>query len=249
MDKCWAACLVDCEGGISGEHTVSQSLFKSTHVDVTGFRWCENGVKRIGLSSLTKNILCRKHNSGLSNLDSVAAHAFNVLREQTKLANDRTNSPNDWRRTVTFHIHASGLEKWLLKTLINFACGGMEFIGANSTRKGYPSDDLVKIAFGKQKFPKNNGLYIASKPGLSLDFADTVRMATLSQKGYICGCRFTFRGVYMFLDLVPGGLQVPFEAIPGVPEDWHYITLSRPFKQIKAMQGNRLSHVVNFNWG
>ena len=247
--KCWAACLGDCEGGMSGEHIVSRSLFKSEYVDVSGFHWCKNEVKRLGLASLTKNALCRKHNSGLSNLDSVAAHAFNVLRDQTKLANDRAKNPNQKYRTVNFSLNASLLERWLLKTLINVGYGGSLFIGPNSTREGYPSDDLVRIAFGKTRFPEANGLYVASKVGMSLNFSDTVQIATLLKDDkYIQGGRFTFRGVYMFLDLVPGGLKVPFEAIPGMSVDWHYITLSKPFKQFKAMLGNRVSHVVKFNW-
>jgi hypothetical protein len=249
MDKCWAACLGDCEGGMSGEHIVSQSLFKSEYVDVSGFHWCKGEVKRVGLASLTKNALCRKHNSSLSQLDSVAAHAFDVLRNQTKLSNDRAKNPNQKYKTVVYSLNASALEKWLLKTLINVEYGGDHFIGPNSTREGYPSDDLVNVVFGKTKLPKENGLYVASKVGLSLKFSDTVQIATLLKDDkYIQGGRFTFRGVYMFLDLVPGGLKVPFEAIPSMSEDWHYITLSKPFRQFKAMLGNRVSHVVNFNW-
>jgi hypothetical protein len=184
-----------------------------------------------------------------SQLDSVAAHAFDVLRNQTKLSNDRAKNPNQKYRTVVYSLNASVLERWLLKTLINVGYGGDHFIGSNSTREGYPSDDLVKIAFGKTKFAKENGLYVAMKNGMSLKFLDKVQIETLLKDDkYIQGGRFTFRGVYMFLDLVPGGLKVPFEAIPGVPADWHYITLSKPFKQFKAMLGNRVSHVVKFNW-
>ena len=249
MDKCWAACLGDCEGGMSSEHIVSQSLFKSEYVDVSGFHWCRGEVKRIGLASFTKNVLCRKHNSGLSKLDSIAAHAFDVLRNQTKLANDRAKNPNQKYRTVVYSLNASILERWLLKTLINVGYGGSHFIGQNSNREGYPSDELVRIAFGKGKFPKENGLYVAMKTGMSLKFSDTVEISSLLKDNKcINGGRFRFRGVYMFLDLIPGGLKVPFEAIPGMPQDWHYVILSKPFKQFKAMLGNRVSHVVNFNW-
>ena len=85
MEKCWANSLGDCDGKISREHTVSESLFKGTYVDVKGFSWCKSEEKRIGLGSLTKKILCEKHNSALSPLDAAASHAFDVLRKQTKL--------------------------------------------------------------------------------------------------------------------------------------------------------------------
>jgi hypothetical protein len=234
---------------MSGEHIVSQSLFASEYVDVSGFHWCKNETKRIGLASLTKNALCRAHNSRLSPLDARAAHAFDVLRQQTKLTNDRAKDPNRKYKTITFSLNASTLERWLLKTLINVGYGGNHFIGPKSLQEGYPSEDLVHVAFGNRKFPPENGLYVASKTGMALNFVDTVQIATLlKDQKYIHGARFTFRGVYMFLDLVPGGLKVPFEEIPGIPSDWHFVTLSKPFRQLKATMGSRISHVVNFNW-
>src|SRR3972149_5105096 len=93
MNNCWAESLGDCDGGISREHIVSKSLFVSSYVDVKGFEWCKEETERIGLASLTKKVLCRKHNSQLSKIDSAAAHAFDVLRRQTKLSNDRSKQP------------------------------------------------------------------------------------------------------------------------------------------------------------
>src|SRR5258706_14079565 len=97
--ECWAACLGSCDGVLSREHIVNKSLFISPSVEVTGFPWCKGETKRIGLESLTKRALCVKHNNDLSPLDAVGAHAFDVLRQQTKLANDsaqrtaKENSP------------------------------------------------------------------------------------------------------------------------------------------------------------
>jgi|SRR5882724_358955 len=248
MNRCWAECLGDCEGKISGEHIISKSLFASEHVDVTGFPWCKNETKRIGLGSLTKNMLCQKHNSRLSPLDSAAAHAFNVLRNQTKLANDRGKNPGIKYRTETFNINATALERWLLKTLINMGFGGELYIGPQSTKSGWPSDDLVQILYKNRQFPKENGLFVAFKTGQKLNFIDQVSFAPLiKDQHYIYGGKFTFRGVYMFLDLVPGGLRVPFEQIPGDDENWHNVILSKTFKQIRATHRNRISHVVNFN--
>jgi hypothetical protein len=248
-DKCWAACLGECEDGISREHIVSRSLFLSDAVDVSGFSWCEGQTKRIGLSSLTKKALCRKHNTQLSPLDSIASHAFGVIRDQTKLSNERGKNPNQKYKRVEFHLNATILERWLLKTLINIGYGGKYCIGPNSQREGFPSDDLVNIAFGNARFPSENGLYVAYKVGLNLAFAETVQMSPLlKDNAHIQGGEFSFGGIYMFLDLVPGGLKVPFEDIPGTPPGWHHIHLSKPFKQIKATIGDSVSHVVNFNW-
>ena len=191
MEKCWANTLEDCEGKMSREHTVSESLFKGTFVDVKGFSWCKDEEKRIGLASLTKKILCEKHNSALSPLDAAASHAFDVLRNQTKLSNDRGKHPNKKYKKITFSLNATFLERWLLKTLINFSYDGEYFIGPDSTTKGRPCETLVNIAYG---------------------------------------------------------IKVPFEDMPGSDPEWHNVYLSKRFKQIRATHGNKISHVVNFNW-
>src|SRR5690348_11277537 len=83
--RCWAAPLGDCDQKISREHTVSRSLFESEQIMVQGFKWCLNEPKSIGLSNLVAKILCKRHNSGLSDLDSSALQAFNVFREAIRL--------------------------------------------------------------------------------------------------------------------------------------------------------------------
>lgn len=52
----------------------------------------------------------------------------------------------------TFTIDGALLERWFLKTLINFSHGGQWIIGEGSHPPGLPNDELVKIAFGKAAF-------------------------------------------------------------------------------------------------
>lgn len=233
---------------MSREHVISQSLFLSEYVDVSGYRWCKGGPKRIGLSSFTKKALCRKHNNDLSPIDSSGAYAFDILRQQTTLTIERGKQPDRNYRKLTFSISATLLERWLLKTLINISYGGEHLIGPDSGKPGYPSAQLVNIVFGRKRFPPGNGLHIVSKSGLDIHFSDRVEMAPLVKDAkYIHGGFFKFFGVLMFLDLVPGGLTIPFDQIT-TDTDWHFATASRPFRQFRATVGRRISHVVNFNW-
>ena len=249
MEKCWASCLGDCDGGISGEHIVSKALFESQVVNVRGFHWCKHEFKKIGLASLTKNALCRKHNSQLSPIDLKASYAFDVLRQQTKLHNERARYPHRKHKKIVYSINASELERWLLKTLINITYGGNFFIGPDSAQVGLPSDDLVRMAFSYKKFPDKNGLFVAAKTGLNLHFTDAFHFCSLiKDKEYVCGGYFVFRGVYMFLDLVPGGLKIPFEQIPGTDSNWHNIRLIKQFRQIKVTLGKRVHQVIDFKW-
>jgi hypothetical protein len=52
----------------------------------------------------------------------------------------------------------------------------------------------------------------------------------------------------MFLDLAPGGLQIPFEHIPGMDPDWHGIGLMKRFRQIKMALGKRVDQTITFVW-
>jgi len=249
MDKCWANILNNCDGGISREHIVSKSLFTSSEVDVMGFPWCKEDTKRVGIEAITRKCLCRKHNSELTNLDAAASHAFDVLRQQTKLSNDRAKEPDKKFKKVIFSINATALEKWLLKSLINFSYNSEYYIGHESKEKGRPSDHLVNAVFGIEKFKENNGMRVAYKQGGAINSTDTVQFAPIiKDQKYIFGGKFSFRGILLFMDITPEGMNVPFEEIPGTREEWKNVYLSKKFRQIKATHGKRISHVVNFNW-
>lgn len=240
-----------CSSGISREHVFSKSLFLSTEITVQGFAWCKDEPKNIGIGSLTAKILCGKHNSGLSPVDSAAAKAFDVLREQNLLANQRKErSLKTLLNVVRFHIDAKLLERWFLKTLLNLTYQGDYFIGSSGIAKGEPPLDLVEICFGLKPFPGNAGMYGAANPGMDMDSLDTVTFApvlTENNTRVIAGI-FEFRGLRFLLSLSETGLQVPLSAIGNLPPEWRNAKLIRPLKKLMATHGKRISHVVVFDW-
>jgi len=248
MRECWASCLGDCDGGISAEHIVSQSLFQSKTVNVRGFHWCKDHSKTISLASLTKNALCRHHNAVLSPVDSAGSHAFDVFRTATRLNNERMLAPHQRHKRVNHIVNARDLERWLLKTLINIGYGGDSYIGPNSSQRGLASADLVEIAFGRRQFKPENGMFVAAKPGQYMDSQDHLHCSLLMKDAYICGARFVFRGLRMFLDLIPGGMRQPFESIPGMEPDWCDVRPMKPFKRMKFERGGRLDQTITFRW-
>lgn len=248
MNNCWAEKLGGCGGGISREHIISGSLFESSCIDVKGFDWCKEE-KRIGLASLTKKVLCRNHNSQLSQIDSAAAYAFDVFRRTTRQFNDRNKKREEKYKKIIFPINAAALERWFLKTLINICFGTDYFIGPTSSEKGCPSNDLVRIAFGKDKFGAKNGMSVAAKVGGKINSKDTVSFAPIiKDNSCIHGGTFSFRGVFFFIDLSSDGLSVPFHELPFMDKEWRHLNLMPDLEQIKLYVGNRLSHVVKFNW-
>jgi hypothetical protein len=201
---CWAASLADCDQKITREHVVSQCLFESDEITVQGFHWCLKEPKIIGLSNLVAKILCKKHNSDLSEVDSAALNAFNVFRQAIHLNDvrakiERTSIWNIKR----FEIDGPRLELWFLKTLVNLSFGREWTIGAGSHPEGTVSEELVKIAFGMHKFGNGAGLYIVARAGDQIDSMDRVNFTPMTEGKNLVAGRFNFRGYTFFLSLLP----------------------------------------------
>src|ERR1700761_3590370 len=78
-EKCYMKELATCNGGISREHLISESIILLLKADgdftVSGVPWLAAGeAKAIGSKALTANCLCRGHNSALSRLDTAALY-------------------------------------------------------------------------------------------------------------------------------------------------------------------------------
>jgi hypothetical protein len=230
---------------------VSKGLFVSPTLTVQGFSWCKDEPKTVGIQSLTAKILCQEHNSQLSPLDDAASAAFEALRQQTKLANDRGKlAPNTRLKIERFKIDAKLLERWFLKTLLNLTCKSNFLVGVNGTESGVPPIDLVKICYGLEPFPGESGMYVAVNSGMALNMEDTVRFSPLlmNDNKRVMGGFFDFRGIRFFLALMPEGLTYPLSSIPGIDPKWANAKLLRPFEKMKATHGRSLSHVVEFRW-
>ena len=159
MIKCWASSLGNCSDKQSGEHIVSKSLFESTLVEVHGFEWCQTPM-RVGIGSLTKNILCKKHNENLSTFDDAAKATFDAFRDLSKAMNETPPGtvPTAFRRRT---IDAIALERWFLKTLVNFSAFGKLKIGSDGESVGIPPPSLLEVLYRAGSFAPRAGMYIS----------------------------------------------------------------------------------------
>lgn len=249
MDKCWASCLGNCCDKISREHIISASLFKNTKlVTVQGFHWCLNEEKEIGLSSLTANILCKHHNSLLSDLDLAAGHAFNIFEDIATYINEAVRT-NGRFKARSSNVNALYLERWLLKTLINVSYGYNHFFG-NGQEIGVPDEHLVNVSFGRSKFRQGAGMYFASNEGEKLSFDSKLNITPLIYlpENRIVGAMFTFAGMQLFLWLKPEELPKHFEWITHMHSEWKNLRPSRPFKKMSIQIPSGDSHIIKFNW-
>lgn len=246
---CWASGLGGCSDEGSREHLVSKGLFMNGEVMVQGFPWCEDAPKKVGLSSVTAKILCRKHNNDLSPIDEAGAAAFDAIRQSTRLGNLRSKVRTTYWHVRQFRIDGPGLERWFLKTLINIAFRSEYRIGEDSTTRGEPSIRLVETAFSVRNFEGRAGIYQVAHVGEQIQSDDAFKFSPLIRDtGNIAGGMFAFRGFRFLSFLGPGGLGTLPHGI-GLPgEDWGISQLNFHLKEMRVMINGRVSHVIKIKW-
>lgn len=141
--RCWAHSLGGCDS-MSGEHVISNAVFSAG----CGCSVIVDGVVRIRGGAPTanaekSNILCRTHNSMLSPLDATIG----------KLARFQA-SASDPSFSDRLYLDGDLLERWLLKTIVNFGAAG--WLGPE---KISPAPEVVAAIFGEAPVPVGVGLY------------------------------------------------------------------------------------------
>ena len=253
MRKCWAACLGNCSDKMSGEHIVSAGLFTADMVVVQGLSWCKDQPKTIGLSNLTRNILCAHHNSILSPVDDAAVKAFDVIRECVRLTDARALMKERHWNIVRLHIDGAALERWFLKTLVNVTVGGRDRIGSKSLIPGEPGADLVEIAYGEKRFVPKAGLYSPAEVGEKFASEDRVTIIPYfdARNGCVMGGTFYFRGFRFALHLGEQGLGPNDQFVHkggGVSQYSRPLYHLAKWKWTVGPSQKRVSHMIEFKW-
>jgi hypothetical protein len=198
--KCWANAVSECSSRASGEHVFSKSLISSKVVSVSGYAWCGGGTKIVGLNALTKNCLCRNHNSGLSVLDREAKR----FQDCVKKISDFMMSQSKFHGTEeTYSINGLLLERWLLKVLINQLYGSDLFIGNAQNTAGIPGDWLVRICFGEDIWPLGFGLYSMIETGQQLRLGEHFSFMSIHSEAtkIVSGCVISLGGFPLYLSI------------------------------------------------
>jgi hypothetical protein len=242
IPKCWAVCLGDCDGGITGEHTVSKCLLPSGGVTVRGLHWCAQEPVTVGIASLTQNILCKKHNNDLSEVDAYAKIAFETLAASMELNDLRNRLRQDHWAIKRFEVDGPLFERWFVKTLVNVTFKGQYGIGRNSILAGVPSDELVRIAFGRQSFEGYGGLHALAHTGENIELKQGVSITTMLEDSNVVMARFSFCGFRYLLSLIPEKYSHHDESV--LLHHGH-----RQYFQVHDSRGRKIrSHIVEFKW-
>ena len=240
IQGCWAAPLGNCGGGISHEHYVSECVFPNQSIFVQGLDFCLDKPKELRIESVTAKILCKDHNSALSELDSAAGSAFKVIRDYANMTTERDKTPYINWMPMQFTIDGPRLERWCLKTLLNFSFNRQLIIGPGTHDAGTVPGELVRIAFGIEEFMSGRGLYTAFKQKETFIFDDHFRYVAKAQGSNLAMGLFSLGGFRFYLNLLP------------VANRYTNIEDSQVFYRqthFKYQLGQRFSHGLSITWG
>lgn len=161
VEKCYMSEARACDGGISGEHLISESVIRLLAGDgqftIGGTPWLPEGEsKAVGPKSLTANCLCERHNGALSPLDEAARYIFAALKSCLEKAPDASN----------YMASGHDLERWLLKTLKALAASQNLARGRRRLAGTFASDvRILEMLEDIGMWPRGTGLYCLMKAG------------------------------------------------------------------------------------
>ncbi len=150
--KCYARDLQDCSTKISNEHYFSRDLLLTIGETFTaeGLPFLD-GPRAMSPKSLAAKILCTRHNSMLSPLDTTASKLFRTLRAVDANLRDAVRAP----KAAAVVVVGADIERWMLKL-----CAGAVSGGALPADGLSPNVNWLQVLFRNQPFPAGTGLLV-----------------------------------------------------------------------------------------
>jgi hypothetical protein len=157
-------------------------------VAIEGVHWLAPGQRNIiGINSLTANILCGRHNSALSILDTEAGQFFRTIKNIRTKPNSKSLS----RKPRVSIVSGEALELWILK----IACGLFYSKIASHDRRQIAQDhaienSLIAQALFSKRWSPHCGLYIRAPIGQRVPGINAISMvpmmaASANEKRYV----------------------------------------------------------------
>lgn len=237
---CYLSGTQDCSLDLSAEHYISRSVLEAlgNEVFVDGARWLPPGVRRqIGINRLTAKMLCKRHNSSLSPLDTEAGQFFRIIRGISDDLSKRSLSRKD-----RFYL-ASGeaIELWMLKAACGLFYSKMAARNRVSLADNHTLDQLRVIdALQIGHWGIGCGLYINAPVGLVVTTANAVSMAPITHQNEkrVVGAALILSGLHFqllfdaaeadVLHPTPGWLHRPSELIFENERRRHLVVMTWP---------------------
>jgi hypothetical protein len=204
--KCYAREIGGCSTKISKEHYVTEALLKEVAEGQRAVRVSNHpllptsvlGPEQFGLRALTGHILCKTHNSLLSDFDTTAVTLFKHL--------DFLNGTSHHAAQPTVPISGDRFERWMLKTLLGTLYGGaIPVLPGMEFEEQLPPVELLRVIFDNQPIPVGQGLFLnAGRLGEAFTADHNVLQLSIapSRDGRVIGLRVRMFGIMFSLILM-----------------------------------------------
>jgi len=194
--RCYARALSDCDRKLSREHYISESILslRDKSIGITGFPWLDSGEQRsISKASLTAKVLCSRHNSVLSGLDSIALLLFTYLM-----------GLNIEENQEVLLINGEEIERWMLKALCGVVASGNVVHDSKRILGWEPPYHWLEILFGTGRIPPDCGLYyIIGKYHLPANQFAMINTISNKTSGNIVGMTFVLEAFPFLFAMEP----------------------------------------------
>ena len=199
--KCYMRSSNDCSTKISGEHYVSAAILSEFgNLRTSGLPFFGPGETQVGINALISNILCTRHNSALSPLDTEGRRMLVAIRNGINHVWKESLST----KTLCRIVSGEAFERWGLKTLMGLLAANVARTDGASTANNFSIPEaLIVEALTTGRLPPGYGLYVGHESDM---LHDTIGFAPLThmEDQRVAGLRCTFLGIVMDFILDPG---------------------------------------------
>jgi hypothetical protein len=229
----------DCSEGLSAEHYISRSLLATlgSAVAIDGFPWVAPGKKQIlSIDNLTAKILCSRHNSLQSPLDSEAGFFFGVLHGLQKDAPRKSLS----RKRTKNLFSGETIELWMLKVAAGFYYSKIARDNGINLLNDFVFDvELLNTALFFNRWLPKSGLYVRTRVGDKILSESTLSIVPVVERGlkYFVGITVVLTGIEFQLLLDPRW-TAPLSSVDG----WFH----RPSEL--CFHSQTRAHIVGLTW-
>lgn len=192
--RCYANADANCSTKISKEHFISASLLRRLELNntakIAGLAWQEpETFNLVPVKGLASNVLCERHNSALSGLDSLIDNFATAIRSFDRAPKSR-------------HVKFSGtdIERWMLKCLLGLS------VSKNISSQLKP--ECVDLLFQKACWPDRWGLHVSTNASTPIYHTDSLLIQTRIDEA---------RSLILAADFLIQGM--PFTLIMGEPDN------------------------------
>ena len=230
LASCYASPLTDCSLRRSREHYISESLLhylnRNKDLTVRGLPWLKSERQILHPSAFASRVLCERHNSALSPLDTIAVRLFQAFDEQ---------GASDSGQRLLYLFSGHDLERWLLKIL----CGITS--SKNLTLDGKIDLSLPKywldVLFGDAVFPDEQGLYVCKSRGHRFEGPRGLQLRAITGRGRLTGMGLWVCGYELILSM-SGFPARSFDGREVAYRPLEFYTVGRRFEKSVALSWN-----------